>query len=150
MHDFDAPYCFIRSRYRCRWCLTGHLVCQLGAPWEDLLVYLFAMKYQMIKSAWLYDLWRPASTCLDGGGSVRGGKVRGAAWYGAGFEVQTGSLLRIVQTILESLIFLLNHTEKFSIERNTGSSRLIWISLLRFSKTITKIWLMRFYGLSIL
>ena len=75
---------------------------------------------------------------------------RGEAWYGAGFEVQTGSLLRIVQTILESLIFLLNHTEKFSIERNTGSSRLIWISLLRFSKTITKIWLMRFYGLFIL
>ena len=47
--------------------------------------------------------------------------MRGAAWYGAGFEVQTGSLLRIVQTILESLIFLLNHAEKFSIERNITS-----------------------------
>ena len=109
------------GRARCRWCLTGHLVCQLGAPWEDLLVYLFAMKYQMIKSAWLYDLWRPASSCLGGGGSSGGGRVRGAAWYGAGFEVQTGSLLRIVQTILESLIFLLNHAEKFSIERNITS-----------------------------
>ena len=37
----------------------------------------------------------------------------------------------------------------------TGSSRLmrislLWISLLRFFKTITKIWLMRFYGLFIL
>ena len=38
---------------------------------------------------------------------------------------------------------------------NTGSSRLmrislLRISLLRFFKTITKIWLMRFYGLFIL
>ena len=32
----------------------------------------------------------------------------------------------------------------------TGSSRLLRISLLRFFKTITKIWLMRFYGLFIL
>ena len=47
--------------------------------------------------------------------------MRGAAWYGAGFEVQTGSLLRIVQTILESLIFFLNLAEKFSIERNITS-----------------------------
>ena len=41
------------------------------------------------------------------------------------------------------------------IQRNTGSSRLmrislLRISLLRFFKTITKIWLMRFYGLFIL
>ena len=50
-----------------------------------------------------------------------GGRVRGAAWYGAGFEVQTGSLLRIVQTILESLIFFLHLAEKFSIERNITS-----------------------------
>ena len=34
--------------------------------------------------------------------------------------------------------------------QNTGSSRLMRISLLRFFKTITKIWLMRFYGLFIL
>jgi hypothetical protein len=74
------------------------------------------MKYQVIKSAWLYDLLRPASSCLGGSGGD-GGRVRGAAWYGAGFEVQTGSLLRIVQTILESLI-LLNHVEKFSIKIN--------------------------------
>ena len=33
---------------------------------------------------------------------------------------------------------------------NTGSSCLMRISLLRFFKTITKIWLMRFYGLFIL
>ena len=33
---------------------------------------------------------------------------------------------------------------------NTGSSRLMRISLLRFFKTITKIWLMRFFGLKIL
>ena len=32
----------------------------------------------------------------------------------------------------------------------TGSSRLMWISLLQFFKTITEIWLMRFYGLFIL
>ena len=40
-------------------------------------------------------------------------------------------------------------------KRHTGSSRLMQISLLRISllrffKTITKIWLMRFYGLFIL
>ena len=35
-------------------------------------------------------------------------------------------------------------------EKYTGSSCLMRISLLRFFKTITKIWLMRFYGLFIL
>ena len=35
-------------------------------------------------------------------------------------------------------------------EVHTGDSRLMRISLLRFFKTITKIWLMRFYGLFIL
>ena len=40
------------------------------------------------------------------------------------------------------LILLLSNT--------TGSSRLMRISLLRFFKAITKIWLMRFYGLFIL
>ena len=48
-----------------------------------------------------------------------------------------------------------NQPKKYSCHSNTGSSclmriSLLRISLLRFFKTITKIWLMRFYGLFIL
>ena len=65
--------------------------------------------------------------------------------------------MRVVLPVVTSTVVMAVLVVKFSAQRlnNTGSSRLmrislLRISLLRFFKTITKIWLMRFYGLFIL
>ena len=60
----------------------------------------------------------------------------------------------LLEAISKDIMYLVHHMSTTNPE-STGSSRLMRISLLRFSllrffKTITKIWLMRFYGLFIL
>ena len=56
--------------------------------------------------------------------------MRGAAWYGAGFEVQTGSLLRIVQTISESLIFKVENILKDRLDSIPSPSPSVKIQIM--------------------
>ena len=80
---------------------------------------IFARNYEKRYILGTSDAW--SMSLLSQRPSTPAYYIKDCRIYGAGFEVQTGSLLRIVQTILESLIFLLNHAEKFSIERNMTS-----------------------------